>query len=287
MKLPSKTSMLFNGAAAIFILAGLTVMVRSIVSPADEQPCMKRYRNGVAFSIGDQNGRPLPPGAVQAKLDGSEWGVMQNLHIERVADKSGRLAMNISLTRSPSAAADGRDGVGGAGFKWHPEQVRSRSSVCLSYDIWLPDGFDFRKGGLLPGIYGGTRDESSDILKDSFAVRFRWDRRGQGGLRLERQIDHDKGSEIRDIAKFKFPAGRWINLQQELTLNTPGQNDGSLRIWIDGDMKFEDLQVNFRKSARSRLQGVYADTRYMKGHVPTAADKPQEVKITPFTLLWN
>ena len=36
---------------------------------------------------------------------------------------------------------------------------------------------------------------------------------------------------------------RWYSIEQYLKLNTPGENDGVLRAWVDGRLAFEKICV--------------------------------------------
>ena len=46
---------------------------------------------------------------------------------------------------------------------------------------------------------------------------------------------------------FTLPKGRWVRIEQELVLNTPGQADGIARLWLDGDLKAEGTGLKLRE----------------------------------------
>jgi len=48
-------------------------------------------------------------------------------------------------------------GSGGSGFYWQLSDggYDQRNSMTIKYDVFFTDGFNFVKGGKLPGMYGG------------------------------------------------------------------------------------------------------------------------------------
>jgi hypothetical protein len=51
------------------------------------------------------------------------------------------------------------------------------------------------------------------------------------------------GENINPLAT---PLDTWVCMETQITMNTPGQNDGVLRIWMDGTLRGEYLNQNFR-----------------------------------------
>lgn len=50
---------------------------------------------------------------------------------------------------------------------------------------------------------------------------------------------------------------RWYSVEQYVKLNTPGQADGVLRAWIDGELAFENTQLRFRDVAELRIETLW------------------------------
>jgi hypothetical protein len=57
---------------------------------------------------------------------------------------------------------------------------------------------------------------------------------------------------------------RWLRVQQEIVLNTPGAADGIVRLWTDGDLKAEDTGIELRKNKGDGIIGVPADIGYVR-----------------------
>ena len=79
-----------------------------------------------------------------------------------------------------------------------------------------------------------------------------------------------------------WPTGRWVSIEQEVKLNTPGSADGLIRVWVDGELKVESLDMDLRGSDHFALSGVVSDIGYAR----TAAD-PAVIQITPFAIQWQ
>ena len=86
--------------------------------------------------------------------------------------------------------------------------------------------------------------------------------------------------------------GRWVRIDQEVVLNTPGQDDGAVRLWVDGTLRTQLPKAVLRHSADVGIQGVMADV-YFGGQVYDGrvsegkALKDEQVQLTPFELRWN
>jgi hypothetical protein len=46
----------------------------------------------------------------------------------------------------------------------------------------------------------------------------------------------------------RMPVGKWVAIQVEFKLNTPGQSDGIFRLWIDNALTYETTSINLRKN---------------------------------------
>jgi uncharacterized protein YjdB len=58
---------------------------------------------------------------------------------------------------------------------------------------------------------------------------------------------------------FAPAAGRWYRYEVELHLNTPGVSDGWERVWVDGVLKIEHLNVKYRVNPLTRIRAITFD----------------------------
>ncbi|MBO9392193.1 polysaccharide lyase [Caldilinea sp.] len=59
--------------------------------------------------------------------------------------------------------------------------------------------------------------------------------------------------------------GQWIDFQMMMKLNTPGQPDGEIKLWIDGELKLHYNTIRFRTVPELQLNAV-ALPGYIGGH---------------------
>jgi len=67
-------------------------------------------------------------------------------------------------------------------------------------------------------------------------------------------------------------SGQWIDFQMMMKLNTPGQADGEIKLWIDGELKMHYNTVRFRTVPELQLNAV-ALGGYIGGHCTSVRDQ--------------
>lgn len=55
---------------------------------------------------------------------------------------------------------------------------------------------------------------------------------------------------------FRFKAGKWTNVRQVLTMNTPGKQDGQLVLHVNGKEVFTQQKMVFRREPAGRVVGI-------------------------------
>jgi hypothetical protein len=148
---------------------------------------------------------------------------------------------------------------GGAGFK-SGVFANGVNRAILSYQVRFPVGFDFVRGGKLPGIYGGKGNSGGKIPDgtDGFSFRLMWGKGGRGNVYAYLPSSVKYGSGL-FVHKFNFQTGRWHQIMQEVVLNTLGQADGVLRMWVDGQSLGEEKGILIRTVDSLRINGMFFD----------------------------
>jgi hypothetical protein len=104
----------------------------------------------------------------------------------------------------------------------------------LEYSVRFDTGWDFSRGGKLPGLAGATAPTGC-VGTDGggFSARLMW--REQGRL-IGYMYDIDKteacGTPLNTTYHFKI--NQWHKVKQRVKLNTARNRDGEVQIWIDG-----------------------------------------------------
>ena len=262
-KLNIPSGVLYSAGGVIFGILTLALAVRSALTPEPVPACSQRYMQAGLIGL-ERGGRPFSAEELQASLEGREWGVLQHASVGTAPDTQMKVALDVRLPKGGSDGGTYKRPVSGLGFTWSPSGLDKVSSACLAYSVWLPKGFKFAKGGVLPGLYGGADAEESATgprasergkQPERFAARMRW--LHEGRLAVQYQTPASPSGIIRVLEEdwLRVEGGRWIRVEQEVALNTPGQSDGLLRVWIDGDMKLNQKGLVFRNKATKPVPG--------------------------------
>ena len=295
MKLPSRNIMLFNGAAALLVGASLTYVVKSLAFSEGTPPCSERFEKGVQMAL-ETAGRPVATADLQARAVGTDWSLLERTQIVKVAAGPSAYAMQFDLA-APGAANQSREG---AGFIWAPRAMKTAKSACLAYSVFLPENFKFGGGGQLPGLMGlmapGNGDEAAQESGSSpaneqqaaqdgdviFSAGPIWNKEaiGQFVARGPQVFVLQKGG----YGKFEFPRGKWVRLEQEIVLDTTSLGNGIMRLWLDGELKFNAVLAKSNKVAG--LTGVLSEVAVAGQRVDPKA-KEQKISISPFVVYWK
>ena len=185
-------------------------------------------------------------------------------------------------TASPQGSAESK---GGATFPWEPRVLQGKASACLSYQVLFPAGFDFQRGGALPGIGGADAGDQGD----KFLARLAWRPKGTGGVTVRVTENGATRAVPAEREGFEFPRGKWVKLEQEVVLNTPKKSDGILRVWVDGTLAIDRTDMTYRAKPDVTISGVSVDAFYGSGpdDVQTGRAKDAKVWLTPFEVRWQ
>lgn len=281
----SGTLYALGGAAFGIVTVGL--MINSQFAPESFPGCSERYTQAGLFALERSSGEPLTPVDLQSRLAGREWGVMDNLVIKKEAGSPLETTLTVKFNRGGNVNYETRKAASGFGFKWQPGYLEKANSACLSYSVWLPEKFEFAKGGTLPGLYGAS--EIARINNETeFATRMRWLEGGNAALQMKLAATKDKPLVGLSSKWYRFPRGKWVNIEQEVVLNQPGLADGTIRVWVDGRLHLNRSGIAFRASAKTTFAGVTTDTHYANRDMTWApAPKETEIKLSPMLLRWN
>ena len=131
---------------------------------------------------------------------------------------------------APSAGAP----YGGAQL-CEPFASGTRTEATLTYQVRFPVGFQFVKGGKLPGIYGGKEPFSGGKhTSDGWSMRLMWRTGGAAEVYAYISTTNGYGDEY-GKGNFTFAAdGKFHTLTEHIVLNTPGQANGSVTLAYDG-----------------------------------------------------
>jgi hypothetical protein len=158
-------------------------------------------------------------------------------------------------------------------------------SATLRYRLRFAPGFDFVRGGKLPGLYGGRGNSGGAIPSgdDGFSTRLMWRERGEGEVYAYLPASRRHGSSLLR-GRLRFTPGRWHSVEQQLTLNTPGRDDGHVQLWLDGQPVGEVTGLRLRDSEALRIDGVFVDVFFGGNDDSWAARADTHIDLAEFEL---
>lgn len=171
-------------------------------------------------------------------------------------------------------------------YKWDPNAAQdplSTVGVTMEYEVYFPAGFDFVKGGKLPGMSGGKNNgrgcgggaDPSDCF--SYRIMFRRSGWGEAYLYVPEGMQDPSfcalpvcsGTSVQpctvcDYATgvsyyrgaFVFQTGTWTKLRLSMTLNTPNVTDGKLTLDVNGQRVIDSRTMNWRQYGNIFVEGV-------------------------------
>ncbi|PRY65764.1 hypothetical protein B0H98_102294 [Vreelandella songnenensis] len=228
----------------------------AVVSTPQVEPCSQRYALAEAPSLAPTEDAH---NAIRQTFNTTrDWGTKEN--VERLtAQDTGINEAGLRVHYPAGSSSPGEEPLGGAGFYSDPFSFQDAERACLSYKVRFPSDFDFVKGGKLPGLYGGEAPSGGESVdgENGFSMRLMWREDGEGEL-YPYVVDFEGESVGRGF--WRYPAGSWITIEQEILLNDPHQENGVARVWIDGQPVLEQSNIVFRTTSDITIEGLMFST---------------------------
>lgn len=285
----NKNMILLNAAGLIIAATVGGYFVREALFPAQAAPCETGYGNATELVFERANGQLFSPVDLQARFGGKEWGLLENARIVRIKEEENTPVLEVVIPKGSINPDHPTAPKGGIGFRWAPSNMSGARAACLNYSVFLPSDFDFKKGGKLPGLFGGSgpTEGSRADGKNGFSTRYMWRDRGDGEVHaFVPGAPEGRGQSI-DRGKFRLERGKWNTLTQEVVLNDPGQKNGLLRVWLDGELVIQQKGMHYRDTDALTVDGVIADVFYGGSDPSYAAPKDTRIMLSPFQVRWR
>ncbi|KAF9475550.1 hypothetical protein BDN70DRAFT_883606 [Pholiota conissans] len=160
---------------------------------------------------------------------------------------------------------------------WNTTDGSSFNSMMVSYEIAFDAGFDWVKGGKLPGLRGGLNStgcsggNKADGL-DCFSSRLMWRKDGAGEIyayiptpnnlcsQSSITCNSDFGISIQR-GSFIFQSGQWTRLTQIIQLNNPPDvANGYIALYVNDVLAISQTGLQIRASNSVVANGFYFST---------------------------
>jgi hypothetical protein len=187
-----------------------------------------------------------------------------------------------SASQLSAASSDTEHGGAQLYLTWDRGPV---GEAYLRYFVRFPDGFDFVKGGKLPGLYGGRMNNGRKIPDgtNGFSTRYMWRTGGAGEVYAYLPTSVAHGTSL-GRGDWRFPTGTWTELEQHVRLNTPGQADGSVEVWLNGVPVLTRTGLIFRTTTDLKIEGLFFSTFFGGGDASWATPVDQYADFAGFTV---
>ncbi|KAI0043009.1 polysaccharide lyase family 14 protein [Auriscalpium vulgare] len=192
---------------------------------------------------------------------------------------------------------------GGFGFYLSgPPAFRTASGdaqeVIMGYDVMFEEGWEWAKGGKLPGIYGGIGEAAygcsggrQNERCNCFDLRLMWRADGLGELYAYIPLTATNKARLLAVPPFshqnpdfgfsvgrgawKFESARWFRVMTRVKLNGIGEENGEVEVFIDGQSVIRIDGLSLRDDAASRIQGLHFQTFFGGNSADWASPKDQ------------
>lgn len=275
-----------TGAALATVLIGY-MFIHYRYLDVEPTGCMEAYGNALRFNLAKADGSLLSAIELQARAGHEERGLMQNASVVALSDAPVTSGLEVQAGRDQSSTSS----IIGINFPWRPRALNGAQSACIRYSVYLPQDFDYGAGGILPGFFGGALPARLELVGDqSFVARAMWTKEGDAAVWLQGKPLNEHATRVlsNPASPIKLEPGRWITIEHELVLNSPGNADGQVHAWIDGVKVLDEKGVNLRQDASTGIDGVAATVGYaVLDNGKTPAAEKAKLRITAMDIGWR
>jgi len=155
-------------------------------------------------------------------------------------------------------------------------------SMLVTYEVAFDSGFDWVKGGKLPGLRGGPDPDTCSggdpaTGANCFSSRVMWRTNGQGEVYAyvlqDNNICNDSGLQCNDQfgismnrGSFSFASGQWNRVTMLVRLNSPNDvANGQVVLYFNDVHTIEHDDIHYRTSNVITTGGLYFSTFFGGG----------------------
>jgi len=180
-------------------------------------------------------------------------------------------------------------GPGEGGAQWLVNLPKSFDELYVSYWVKFGSGFDFVKGGKIPGLGGGQNNTGGNKPDgtDGWSGRMMW-RAGGDAVQYLYHPDQPTiyGEDLAyDIGGQRtFTPGQWVQVEHHFVMNTPGQHDGVVEAWWNGGLALQRKDIRFRDVSTFAIDVFYFSTFFGGSTSDWAATKDEYTYFDDFVI---
>lgn len=228
-----------------------------------------------------------------------QWPSNKNWNI--VSDSVGNKYMQVigsntlKVTYPQGSYIPSSPNRGGFQFYARPKTFPSQQ-ITFTYRVMFPTGFDWVKGGKLPGLWIGNMGASGGKhMKDGSSFRVMWREGGaaEAYVYLPRQpnitmyqqpgyINNGPYGESLWRGQFAFRTDVWNNITLLLKVNTPGKADGIIALTINNITQRTDGVLWIDDKKQYKVSGLMMHTFFGGSDASWATPMEQNIYFRNF-----
>ncbi len=211
------------------------------------------------------------------------WG-KENITV--LPKEAGTAGDGLRVAYPAGSFSPGRSDIrGGAGFELRHGRSGAQAA-CLAYKVRFPMGFDFVKGGKLPGLFGGDAPRGciADDKVSGFSARLMWRAGGAGELYLYAPGRETACGQSIGRGSWTFTPGAWTTIVERVAMNTPGAADGSVDLWVDGHLVVDANGLTLSTDPATTVDGLLFATFFGGSDASWATPRDQSADFADFVL---
>src|SRR5882757_687111 len=214
-------------------------------------------------------------------IDHGTFGLDRARLLQDRTAPTGRL-VRVSYPAGSASPTAARGGAQDGGAQAYLRLPRSADNMTLIYYVRFQPGFQFVKGGKLPGLFGGDAGSGGHHEAAGFSTRFMWRAGGAGEIYAYLPTEKGYGASL-GRGRWRFTTGNWIRIAQRVVLNSPGRNDGTITVWMNGRTVFTQGGLNYRTTDRVHVDGLFFSTFFGGSDESWASPSNQHADFAAFS----
>ena len=193
---------------------------------------------------------------LEMETDSLKWSLLSD-NSDIVEDSLRGKVLKVKYPKD--CVGPGTIGFSGSQFL---KELTPSNEYYLDYYVKFDKGFDFGKGGKLPGLTSGGDKYTGGHPPhngEGWSTRYMWVNNGELIIYF---YFIDMAHKYGDIVKTEFTLvpGKWYRLTQRVKINKPNSKDGVLQVWVDGNEVVNRENVRFRLGNRGMIDSFYFST---------------------------